>query len=283
MKEKINHLKKELINNAFCTTDPLALQREHAIGNDIANIRNKDKIHNDDLHHCKFHDNNILQSFYVTDSFTIEQNNEQTLKQILLSFSQMFNISIEENAHNVYTVPQTRRKAEPWNEFEKGDECLVAAFPTVFLFGTAYYKKKGTLTTKQRHHLLLQYTANAAKNSELIFYLFDQLQRHETLSRVTAKVESNKLAFQTFIKFTQSTTFKEKLKLAVKDVKSQEAKDIMSKLMPIMSICAPIKSQFGLSVSKQTDVKIRSMCHCYGPASVFLTIAPDNVNNPMGF
>ncbi len=224
-----------------------------------------------------------MQQSYVTDATGTAEDAEQSMRQAIHVCSEALKIPVEETANGTWSIPKTARKADPWNEFEQGDQCLSAAFPTTFLFGKAYGRKGGGLTYKQRRHLLLQHGANAAENSELLFYMFDQLQRHEVLSRVAAKVNGNKRAFMAFGELARSTEFKEKVKVACKEVKSAEAREVLAKLMPIMTICAPSKSQFGLSVSKQTDVKIRNMCRRYGPASVFLTIAPDDINNPTSF
>jgi hypothetical protein len=92
-----------------------------------------------------------------------------------------------------------------------GDKLLTAAFPTVFLLGNGYGRKSGTLNMDERYHLLLQYTNNAATTPHLLFYLFDQLTRHDTARTVSAKVKSNKEAFTDYHSLLLSVEFKEKL------------------------------------------------------------------------
>jgi hypothetical protein len=128
------------------------------------------------------------------------------------------------------TVFESKRDAEPRNEFEMADSCLT------FCLGDAYQRKSGTLTAKQRFHLLNQYTRIAATNRELLFYLFDQLQRHQALSHISAKVRSNKNPFTDYYKLVNSLSFREKLARAVKRPKSREASAVIAKLMPVVSM-----------------------------------------------
>jgi hypothetical protein len=121
------------------------------------------------------------------------------------------------------TVFESKRDADPCNEFVMGDSCLTAGFPTTFCLGEAYKQKSGTLNAKQRFHLLNQYTRNAATNRELLFFLFDQLQRHQALSHISAKVRSNKDAFAEYYRLVNSVHFREQLARAVKRPKSREA------------------------------------------------------------
>ena len=71
---------------------------------------------------------------------------------------------------------KSAREADPVNEFTDSEWLRAAANPDVFLFGTAYGEKGGTLTERRTIHLLGQYTNAAACNRNFIFSELDKLQ-----------------------------------------------------------------------------------------------------------
>jgi hypothetical protein len=139
------------------------------------------------------------------------------------------------------SVFETKREAEPLNEFEMGDLCFTAAFPTTFCLGYGYGRKSGTLTARQRFHLLHQYTRNATTNREILFYSFDQMQRHQALSHISAKLRSSKQAFAQYYELVKSVPFREMLAWAVQRPKSREASQLMARLMQVISLATPTK------------------------------------------
>ena len=89
------------------------------------------------------------------------------------------------------------REQDPFNEFLGGasgrkDEGLVKAFPDVFFLGKAYDSGRPSLNDDQVQHLLMQFTTNAASCQPLLFYLFDQLQRHGSIKSMHAKQAHDK-------------------------------------------------------------------------------------------
>ena len=86
--------------------------------------------------------------------------------------------------------------------------------------------------------------------------MFDQLQQHEIIWQISAKIKGNKKPFMAFNYIVQNQIFKNKVAFAYKNSKSIEAREVLAKLMPIMSTCAPSNSQSGVFVTKQSDVKI---------------------------
>jgi hypothetical protein len=128
-------------------------------------------------------------------------------------------------------------------------------------------------------NIFLAFTAIAVV-ANLLFYLFDQLTRHDTVRAVNAKVKSNKKAFTDYHNLLMSNEFKQKLRRAVDDPTSDEAHEVLGKLMSVMSITETKSNFFGATASKLSEVRVRSMVRKYGPCAAFITIAPDDVNNP---
>ena len=130
------------------------------------------------------------------------------------------------------------------NEFKDSDYAFARAFPDVFLFGTAYGRKGGALGMRQRHHLLSQFTNNAASCIPLIFYLFDKKQRYESIKGISTKVKSNKKDFKKFAKEIQSKEFQTQLRDAVANPKSRNAKKVLKKILPVLNVAGK-KTCFG--------------------------------------
>jgi hypothetical protein len=112
------------------------------------------------------------------------------------------------------------RQQDPLNEFSGGasgrkDEGTVKAFPDVFFLGKGYDSNRPSLNEEQVEHLLMQFTTSAATCRPLVFYLFDQMQRHGSIKGVHAKLVNNENAFAKFAEEFLSESFQEKLKEAV--------------------------------------------------------------------
>ena len=165
------------------------------------------------------------------------------------------------------------------NEFLTGDEGLLKAYPNVFLFGTAYDLRHEAprLTTKQRHHLLMQFTCSAASCVPLIFHLFDQMQRHEVLRSVHAKTQ-DKSKWNAFVKIYTSPEFQAKLQKASADPHSSVGREVMRVLTPMLA-GAGKSVTFGAIERDRSKGEIMALGRRFGCAPTFLTFAIDDVNN----
>jgi hypothetical protein len=81
-----------------------------------------------------------------------------------------------------------RRKSDPVNKFLEPDSIVTAAFPTVFMLGTAYKKPMGRLCGHARHHLLHQFTMVPSKCRRFLLYLFDTTSRFSSINSVNTYV-----------------------------------------------------------------------------------------------
>ena len=134
-----------------------------------------------------------------------------------------------------YVNATSFRSQFPVNEFASGEFGLVAAFPHVFMFGTAYKKNVSNLSLNDCSHLLLQFLAAAAKCQVLIFYLFDIQRRHSNIRGVSSRRKSDPLAFDKLSREMTSAEFQVKLQHAVADPKCQDAKYVLKKLVLVLT------------------------------------------------
>ena len=137
--------------------------------------------------------------------------NQDGLQHIIEKTANAFGIDCEqikkkERAKVMGQILQSEREEEPLNEFTEMEELLTGAFPSVFLFGTAY-SSKSTLSSSQVEHLLLQFTNEAATNKELLFYLYDCQQRHKVINNFALKVRKDPVTFSTYAVMIRNKEF----------------------------------------------------------------------------
>ena len=178
------------------------------------------------------------------------------------------------------------REDIPLNEFDDAGLCLCGAFPHIFMYGIAYDNQADDIkyppARKLHRHLLHQYTTVPASCRELIFYLFDQKQRHATMRNMAAKVKSCPAAFEQYGKLIGSRSFAKKLQKGIQTPGGTEAKEVIAKILPILAIGGN-RTPFGAFDQNSSVMRTMAMSMRYGAASTFLTISPDDVSNPTGY
>ena len=184
-----------------------------------------------------------MRHVYLTDSEKTAYDNRADLdNNFVHACATTLKVDVKDGQaqyeHDAAQKQQTKsfRGEEPLNEFLTGDESLVKAHADVFLLGTAYdkYHKAPRLTTKQRKHLLMQFNCAAASCVPLIFHLFDQMQRHQTIRSVHAKTQ-DKEKFDAFVKMFTSDEFQDKLQKALVDPHGPEGREVIRKLSPMLA------------------------------------------------
>lgn len=84
------------------------------------------------------------------------------------------------------SIDKSSREAMPLNEFGENDHSgITASFPDLSRLGNfCGENKKKSMWSKERHHSLQQFNGGAQNNSELIFFLVNQLTRHTNCREV---------------------------------------------------------------------------------------------------
>ena len=91
----------------------------------------------------------------------------------------------------------------------------------------------------------MQYTTPAASYQPLLFYLFDQKQRHGTIKSRYAIVLSNQREFDSFVTDYMSEEFQQNLRQAVLSPNGAAAKTVLQKLVPVLT-GGPRNTVFGV-------------------------------------
>ena len=86
---------------------------------------------------------------------------------------------------------EVRRSNNPMNEFMENSKTLAGAFPFIFSLGLVPKHDKKALPIKMCRHILLQFTRVPAQCKELIYFLANQILRHEKLCAVKLALKSS--------------------------------------------------------------------------------------------
>ena len=127
-------------------------------------------------------------------------------------------------------------------------------------------------------HLLLQYNADFARETKLIFLLDDQQKRHTAIHNVSAKVSAKKGRFETFSNYVNTENFGEELEFAMQNPTSDTAEKLLDKLLPCVEICGSAVP-FSPMQRKNSLHKLYAMVQHFGLPSWFITITPSEIDS----
>ena len=171
------------------------------------------------------------------------------------------------------------RDSKPMSEFSKNGVMLMEAFWYEFPLGKGLEKFEGTISTAATKHLMQHYTLRFQRNPRLVLLLANQVQRHKVLKSVCGAVREESRA--DLIALINSPGFDEQARQAVQNPHSKQAAKFMAPIMPLVSLVA---SSVPWSTMERSSCigKMLAMIRRFGPPSIFLTVAPDDVHSPLG-
>ena len=171
------------------------------------------------------------------------------------------------------------REGRPLSEFLGNGKRLMETFWYLFPLGQGLDSFEGGIPTGATKHLMQHYTNRFQRSKGLLLVLANQVQRHTVLRSVSGAVTHAKR--EEAINLINDPTFLQTLEAAAKNPRSKEGKVVMKKVLPLISLCSrPVP--WGAVERGSCIGKLLAMLRRYGPASLFLTLAPDDVHNPMG-
>lgn len=220
-----------------------------------------------------------ISSVYVTNRSKINHDklkSDSLRTMVILKTFESNKVTNENVDSKSSAIPESIRRNECLNEFTSNETIISSSFFNVFLLGKAYMSKS-SLNKQQKRHLFLQYTGHAARNHDLIFFLFDQAQRHGNINGINAAVRSHKKSFQKFTELVKDKDFQKKLRKAKRNPEGKTAKMVMDIVTPILTIGGN-KTALGALERNDAISKINAMCFRYGMPTLFLTVAIDDVN-----
>jgi hypothetical protein len=171
------------------------------------------------------------------------------------------------------------RNADPVNEFLEPDSVVTAAFPTVFMLGTAYKKPMGRLCGHARHHLLHQFTMVPSKCRRFLLYLFDATSRLSSINSVNAYVGKHERARKVIRDLMENPAERAALEDAYHNPKSDAAKAFLKKYLPYLRFLAS-KVGYGLGLDSTLQTQLKETGKRFQVPSGFFTFSFDDMNNP---
>ena len=170
------------------------------------------------------------------------------------------------------------RERTPINEFSNNDVLFFKAFPCYFTLGKGIVTK-GTFSAAAIRHIMFQFSNRMAQCHRMIFLLFDQKQRHAVARIVSSKVKTDPTSLQRFGALIRRPRFLKRLREAAKNPNSEMAKKLLKEIMPFIQV-SNSKVPFTKASRKASLSKLLSLTLYHGLPSIFLTIAPDDIQDP---
>jgi len=288
LRDRLNLMTTRILQNAMVTEDETLNAREQAIGDDVARVRkNNDQVNFDgapNLENLRDTESKSREwmhpeGFSFATDRKAKEPTRSTQAEADAKKMQDFADLMDMGVPKAHVIPECEREGTPMNEFENGDKCLTMAFPDIFLFGKAYDRSSGSLTQKQRLHLLGHYKKYASTNRDLLAFLFDQFIRHDKIQRISHYAKGNPKKLKELDDMKNCPDFHKRLRSAIKNPTSKDAKDIRKRIDGALS-AANRNTYIGAMERTDSIPKMRACSRYYGAGYNFFTFAPVDVNNP---
>ncbi|KAL7549323.1 hypothetical protein ACHAWF_017111 [Thalassiosira exigua] len=282
-KKRLQNANDVLLQKAMDTFSEETVKRNETMKDDVAGIHASTNIYMQNTSEETYNDGSFGMRYccLTTPDKTANEATTDSTQAYFTEAAKFLNIDVTQE-NEEYNQAKSYRSEYPVNEFERGDYGLVAAFPHVFMLGTAYKKAIGNINEEDCRHLLMQFTAVPSSCAHLVFFLFDVKRRHQNISGMAAKVRNDRLAFQKFVEEFQSDAFQEKLRWSVKHPDSKDGRYVKNKLMPVLTTAGK-HTTFGALERNSAVGELLAMIRRFGSQFCFLTCSFDDVNNPQVF
>lgn len=167
---------------------------------------------------------------------------------------------------------------EPINEFTGFCRMLSTGFPCEFPLGVteADLNGNGPLKNGVLQRLLKFYDGRLAKNPCLHLWLTNIKMRHRALGSMSAYAKKRSQA--ELIRVINSEEFDVHCAVATKDPTSDEAKELVRQIGPLIKL-AGTQVPWGPLERLSAVHHLYAMYHMFGPPSFFITFAPKTLSN----
>jgi len=169
------------------------------------------------------------------------------------------------------------RAEEPICEFTCNGEMLEGAFWWLSLLGHGLNIVSGPLSPKRTRHLCLFHDNRFAECKQLLFTLANQHMRHSCARGVAATWRNSPDVARKFADLRQEPGLQAKLDAAVANPSGPEAKEVLRRILPLLSIAAR-KVPWSGAERKYVQTFLIALARWHGPGAVFLTASPDDIH-----
>lgn len=162
------------------------------------------------------------------------------------------------------------------NEFVSQEEIILGGWADLFLLGRKL-PGSGSVPQAFSRHLLHQFDQRFARNMDLVFLLFNQLQRHSTCRGVQVMVKGR--LFQQFQNLIHADGFQARLEAAIQSPNLPDAKALLAEVRHLASLSG---ASVPWSPTERSRVlsKLFALSNFFGLPSWFVTISPADMDSP---
>jgi hypothetical protein len=180
----------------------------------------------------------------------------------------------------VLDAMKVERDEKPCSEFKENGKHLMEAFWYLFPLGRGLEAFEGSIPTHRTKHLMQHFSNRFQRDAGLLFVLANQVQRHTVLRSVNAVVRQPRS--EEFIELVNDPNFLQILMAARDKPNSKEGRKVLKLIMPLLATAArPVP--WGAVERGSCIGKLIAMIRRFGPPSIFLTVKPDDVHNPLSY
>ena len=208
-----------------------------------------------------------------------QQDNEITAVQDAVMVAGQ-NVAPDPDAHErrVVNALLVRDDKDPVNEYEYLAQILSGSFPWLFPFGLPVPGTSKALSKDFRQHLMRHVTGRFGKETDLVFYVYNNLCRM-TRARTIANVPESKIAEVN--RLLQDKEFLVALESAAKKIPDERTPDESAALKKAMAFTnlADTKVPFGDGERFGNFADLQALFRHCGPASFFITVTPSAIDD----
>ena len=171
------------------------------------------------------------------------------------------------------------RKSQPINEYTHNADLIYGAFWYLFPLRSGL-QRCGPVATADSRHMFTQFHNVFAKKHNFLFFMANQVQRHQAARGVALRVKTDPWSFEAFAAMVSNADeYLEKLRVAEEDPTSKEARGLLTHVMRFVASAGKTVPWSGEERASEIT-KLYAMCRRFGAPSGFLTVAPDDVHQP---
>ena len=292
----IDNCNKALFENAEHISNKEVISAEKALGDDVSHVRtgiSAGSMEGDSSDSQGDNDPALSHSYIIDEHQQVNSldekmrnmDNAERAAESLEALASAFNIDISDNLKKWHEGAKahwkSERESDPVNEFDNAEELLVGSYPHIFMYGKGYpcstrtKSEDGNVETKNRpinqkqiQHLLLQYTAHAARSHQVLYYLFDHEMRHSFMKNLSARIKNDPSSFQQYAELLSSPEWKAKIVKAGENPTSKVAKEVLSTILPILNFGNGDKNIMGSIGDAAAFSRAAAMMQRYGSTTL---------------
>ena len=169
------------------------------------------------------------------------------------------------------------KRTGPMDDYDNAAASIYAAWWPLLLLKRGFIAGK-PVTDHCWRHLFLYYDNRFAHNMPLLFHVANIKIRHAVNRAVGVQVQSSGEAFEKFKDLISDESFRQLLEKAKQNPEGPEGKIVLSRVVSFINLAAGGVPWSSRERAKEMT-KLLAMHRYAGPASIFYTVAPDNVHN----